>query len=128
MRPGARPFVENWAESTAACLITMVQGSLLVLSLGHWWLATQTGLIAALVTAAAIAITKAKRPWIISCVLGLATTLADYFTHPTHFGPFFMEAVVTGLGAAILYWVVHWIFHRERSLPGGGPKAPARTD
>ena len=106
----------------------MVQGSLLVLSLGHWWLATQTGLIAALVTAAAIAIKKAKRPWIISCMLGLATTLADYVTHPTHFGPFVMEAVVTGFGAAILYGVVHWIFHRERPVPGGGPKAPARTN
>ena len=29
------PFIENVAESTTACLITMVQGNLLALTLGH---------------------------------------------------------------------------------------------
>ncbi|MGE0623806.1 MAG: hypothetical protein AB7I04_08690 [Pseudomonadales bacterium] len=47
------PFLENAAEATTACLLAMVQGNLLAISLGHWLIASQTGLAAGAATAAA---------------------------------------------------------------------------
>jgi hypothetical protein len=40
------PFFENVGESAAACLITMVQGNLLVFGVGHWIIASQAGIAA----------------------------------------------------------------------------------
>jgi len=103
------PIVENVAESTVACLITMVQGNVLALTLGHWIIASETGVAAGLVTSAAILLSKTRNRWIISLVLGVCTAVADYFMHPGSFGPVFMEAVVTGLGAAVLCHLVGFV-------------------
>lgn len=102
MNKGVKPFVENIAEATTACLITMVQGNVLALGLGHWIIASQTGVAAGSITAAAILLSKTDRRWIISLLLGLVTAVVDYFVHPGMFGTVVTEAIVTGLGAAVL--------------------------
>lgn len=102
-----RPVVENISEATAACLFTMVQGNLLALTLSHWWIATQTGVAAGLVASAAIFLSRVERPWLISTMLGVATAAVDFVVHPGQFGPFLMEAVVTGFGAGALSLLVH---------------------
>lgn len=112
-------LVENIAESSAACLITMVQGNLLALTLGHWLVASQTGALAGVVTAAAIVLTRTKRRWVISAGLGLVTAVVDYNVHVGQFGPAAMEAVVTGLGAAVLSYAAGTVarrFRRKTSL------------
>ena len=101
-------YLENISEATAACLFTMVQGNLLTLTLSHWLIASETGIIAGTVTSAAVLITRASKPWIVSTFLGLATTVVDFFVHPGMFGPFFAEAVVTGLGAALLSYAAQY--------------------
>jgi hypothetical protein len=40
------PFFENVGKSATACLITMVQGNLLVFGVGHWIIASQAGIAA----------------------------------------------------------------------------------
>lgn len=100
------PFVENVAEATTACLITMVQGNLLALTLAHWLIASRTGFAAGAVTSFAILVARVERPWVVSTLLGLVTTVVDYLVHPGRFGPFFLEAIVTGAGAALLSFVV----------------------
>ncbi|MFP6837386.1 MAG: hypothetical protein VB948_14910 [Pseudomonadales bacterium] len=100
------PFVENIAEATGACLITMVQGNLLALTLTHWLIASQTGIAAGVVTSAAILLSRTNRRWIVSAVLGVATAVADFVVHPGGFGPVFLEALVTGAGAALLSHLV----------------------
>lgn len=102
----ARPLVENIAESTVACLITMVQGNLLALSLSHWWVASQTGVLAGSLTTAALLFARVEKPWLVSTLLGVATAAVDFFVHPGMFGPFFLEALATGLGAAGLSYAV----------------------
>lgn len=102
MNKGVKPFVENIAEATTACLITMVQGNVLALGLGHWIIASQTGVAAGSITAAAILLSKTDRRWLISLLLGLVTAVVDYFVHPGMFGTVVTEAIVTGLGAAVL--------------------------
>ncbi len=99
------PFVENIAEATTACLVTMVQGNLLVLGLSHWIIASQTGIAAGSITAAAVLLSKTDKRWIISLLLGLVTAVVDYFVHPGMFGTVFTEAIVTGIGAAVLSYL-----------------------
>ena len=100
------PFVENITEATTACLITMVQGNVLALGLGHWLIASQTGIAAGSLTAALTLIAKTRKRWVISLSLGLITAIVDYFVHPGMFGSVATEAVVTGVGAAILSYLV----------------------
>jgi hypothetical protein len=100
------PFVENIAESTAACMITMVQGNILAFTVSHWIIASQTGIAAGVVASVAVLATQTDRRWMISALLGIATTVVDFFAHPGSFGPVAMEAIVTGLAAAILSYIV----------------------
>ncbi len=115
LRQKIEPFIENIGEATAACLITMVQGNLLALTLGHWIMASQTGAIAGALTAAAILVSKIKQRWIVSSVLGAITAVVDFFIHPGQFGPIFLEAIVTGTGAACLCFLVGLIVDRVRA-------------
>lgn len=111
------PFVEFFAESTAACLVTMVQGNVLILGLGHLVIASQTGFAAGLIAYVSVFLAKAKNQWKVSLILGLATTIADYFVHPGMFGPVATEAVVTGLGAAGLSYLIAIAVRRFRPRP-----------
>ena len=106
MNRTVRPFVENVAEATTACIVTMVQGNLMALTLSHWLIASQTGVVAGSVTSAAILMARISRPWVVSAILGATTAVVDFFMHPGSFGPLAAEAIVTGLGAALLSYLV----------------------
>lgn len=96
------PFIEYAAESTTACLVTMVQGNLLAMTMSHLLIASQTGLIAGAIATVGIIFSRARNRWLVATVLGLATAVADFFIHPGMFGPVALEAVVTGIGAGVL--------------------------
>ena len=106
MRKKLAPLIEGIAESTAACLVTMVQGNLLALTVGHLLIASQTGVVAGAIASIAILVARTRVRWIVSIVLGAATAVVDYFVHPGQCGPAAMEAVVTGLAAALLSYLV----------------------
>ena len=114
------PFVENFAESTTACLFMMVQGNVLVLTLGHWLIASQTGLIAGGLTAAALFFARTDKRWIIAIVLGAVTAIVDFFVHPGMMESAFLEALLTGVGAGILSLAVGYgvqFFRSWRASP-----------
>jgi len=106
MNSKLEPFIENISEATTACLIAMVQGNLLAISLSHWLIASQTGLTAGTITATLVILFKTQKRWIISLGLGLITCFADYLVHPGMFGSIFAEAIVTGIGASFLSYMV----------------------
>lgn len=114
MNKKVAPFVENIAEATTACLVTMVQGNLLALGLSHWIIASQTGIAAGSITAAAILLSRTDKRWLISLLLGLVTAVVDYFVHPGMFGTAVTEAIVTGTGAAILSYIAGTIIRALR--------------
>ena len=99
------PLIEYVTESTTACLVTMVQGNLLALTMGHLLIASQTGVIAGAIATAGIVVARTSKRWIISIVLGTVTGIVDFFVHPGMFGTVATEAVVTGLGAAIMSYL-----------------------
>lgn len=121
MKNKVTPFVENIVESGAACLVTMVQGNILALGLSHWLLASQTGVVAGTAAAAAIVLSKTSNRLLIAVVLGLATAIVDYFVHPGMLGSIATEAIVTGIGAAILSYgggMLVRYFRARRALVG----------
>jgi hypothetical protein len=84
----------------------MAQGNILALTLGHVMIASQTGVVAGLIAAVTLAFAKTDRRWVVSAVLGIATAVVDYFVHPGMFGAVATEAIVTGLAAAVLSYLV----------------------
>ena len=97
----AGPFVENVLESTAACLMTMVQGNLIALTAEHWSLASQTGIAAGTIASAAILVGGIRKRASISIVLGAVTGVVDFVVHGALLAVV-LDAVVTGIGAAVL--------------------------
>lgn len=110
-----KPLFENVTESATACLLTMVQGNPLALTLTHWAVASQTGLISGSIATAALFLARKRQRLAVAVVLALTTMLVDYFSHPSHFGALFAEAIVTGLAAGALSLIVGRIIASMRA-------------
>lgn len=115
MNKKAAPLIESVSESAAACLVTMLQGNLLALTASHLLIASQTGLIAGTIAAVGIFVAKTRNRWIIAIGLGVTTGIVDYFVHPGMFGAVATEAIVTGLAAAVLSYLVGAAIRRFRA-------------
>ena len=105
-------FSRHLAQSTFACVTAMTQGDLSAVTLYHWQVATQTGLMVGLL-AVLFSFTKIK-DWQstrlgITLVALVGTFIADLLVHPTHFGAVWTEALVTGLGAAALALITSYL-------------------
>lgn len=108
------PYIEYFTESTTACLVTMVQGNMLAIGVGHLLIASQTGIVAATIAYIALLFAKTGKRWLVAVVLGIVTGIVDFFVHPGMFGTVATEAVVTGLGAAVLSYLVGIAIQRFR--------------
>jgi len=117
------PFVENACESGFACLLTMVQGNVLVLGVSHWIVASQTGLLTGAIAAAVATVASSKRKWAVALVLGVTTTAVDAVVHLATLGAAsLLEAAVTGVGAFVLSLAAgaalrRWNGVRRRAAP-----------
>ena len=115
MNKKVQPFVENISEATLACLVTMVQGNVLAVGLHHWIIASQTGVVAGTVASVTILLARVSDPRLIAVGLGVITAVVDYFIHPPMFGgPAMLEPIITGIGAAILSYLVAIAVRRIR--------------
>lgn len=102
MKEKVKSLTEGVSESTAACLLAMVQGNILALTLGHIAIALQTGVIAGSIALAFSLVLRAERIWVTPLLLGISTAVVDYFVHPSSFGAAATEALVTGFVAGLL--------------------------
>lgn len=100
---GGQKFMEAWT----ACAIMMVQGNFLVFTTGHAITAAKTGSTAALLVVLSSYCIQLDNRYILAWITGIMTGLADILIHPTHFGPNWMEAAVTGLGALMLSGILY---------------------
>lgn len=115
MKKKISPFIENIGEATAACLLTMVQGNILALGLTHWIIASQTGAVAGVVTAVAMIVSRTSNRLIIAATLGTVTAIVDYFMHSGMIESVVLEAIITGIGAAVLSYFVGTILKYLRA-------------
>ena len=89
------------------CLhVAMVQGDVTALTISHAITASKTGALAGLGFVIAVYVCKNENKWVGVWLTGVATMLADLVIHPSHFGPSWAEATVTGIGAAGLCLVL----------------------
>jgi hypothetical protein len=99
-------FLENIAESASACLVTMVQGNLMAVTLTHWLIASETGIAAGALASVAMLIFRTAKRWMVAVLLGVTTAVVDFFVHRGELGPVAFEAVITGLFAGVLSYLV----------------------
>lgn len=97
-----RQWLEKFGQAWSACLCMMVEGNLTALTVGHALTAAKTGSLAGLGFVIAAQLGGDNNKWLSAWVIGVLTMFADIIVHPTHFGPEWMEAACTGLGAALL--------------------------
>lgn len=99
-------LAEKFSESWTACMLTMVQGDLTVLSINHAITASKVGIIAGIAVVLASYLKKLNNEYGLIWLTGVMTTLADFMIHPSMIGPAWGESVVTGIGAAGLAWIL----------------------
>jgi hypothetical protein len=91
-------FITPFCEATPACLLVMVQGNIWLATIGHLQKAVETGLITG---TGVLILSSFTHQWIhnkylVAGISGGMCFIADLIVHPTHFGGFTTEAMVTG--------------------------------
>ena len=92
-------------ETGAACLIFMIQGQLGQATLGHFLIASQTGVLTVF-PLLGITLTRHARHfanrWVSAMFVAVCAFLADAFVHGSHYSGAYTEAALTALGAFAL--------------------------
>jgi len=98
-------------EAAAVCVVLMVQGSLVDVSLAHLAIASKTGLLA---VSPVLGVTFSPyvghllNRWTSSAILGICTFGADAAVHASHYPGAYTEAALTGVGAFAFSLVVSY--------------------
>ena len=101
--------------TTFSCMVNMVSGHILLMSLKHFIIASKVGIVCA----AGFGITSLftskliQNKFFLAGYVFTATAIIDYFTHPSHFGNEYTEAIVTGLTAAIISLIVSVLMEKK---------------
>ena len=99
-------WATKFGEAWTACLLCMVNGDLTVISIDHVIKASKTGTIAGIAFVITSSFAMINNQWANAWRTGVLTMLADFIIHPTHYGPQWGESALTGLGAAILCYLL----------------------
>jgi len=105
---------EKFGEAWLSCLLTMVQGDISALTLKHAFIASKTGFLTALAFFVGSFVFKKNSVFKDVLLTGVFTAVADINVHQTHFGAWWTEAVVTGMGASFLALALHLIVTRQQ--------------
>ena len=104
-------FVIPFCEATPACLLIMVQGNIWLATMDHVHKALETGFI----TGAGVLIISLfnyqlfANKYIVAGITGSMCFVADLLVHPTHFGSFTTEAILTGAFTAIISLALNFL-------------------
>lgn len=79
-----------------SCMTLMVEGNMPALTLKHAYIAGKTSLAFIMVYLAATTFRKDLDANTESVLLALSVAAVDWLIHPTHFGPWWAEAVLGG--------------------------------
>jgi len=102
-------FSNRFSEAFIACMLTMVKGDVSAISLNHFKTASETGIVTALSGLFCWLFLSQEykdNKYVISGLTGFLTAVVDMFVHPSHFGGASTEAIVTGIGAGSLCFVM----------------------
>ena len=102
-------FITPFCEATPACLLVMVQGNIWLATMGHLQKALETGFLTGL---GVLVLSFFSHRWfsnkyIVAALTGAMVFVADLIVHPSHFGGFATEAIVTGAFTAMISLVLN---------------------
>ncbi|MGU7770817.1 hypothetical protein ACV229_11620 [Burkholderia sp. MR1-5-21] len=123
-------FIQRFWQPTSACMTCMPGSWGNVMSLAHWTIALQTGLLTG-VLAVLLTFTPAtklyKRRYGNALIVGFLTTLGDAYSHASHYRIPFVEHVLTGVISGLLTLVASYLFEdRARRLRAVWARITAR--
>lgn len=104
-------FLTPFCEATPACLLVMVQGNVWSATMGHLHKALETGLITGVGVLILSLFTYRwlSNKYVVAGITGGMCFIADLLIHPTHFGSYTTEAIVTGTLTAIISLVANFV-------------------
>ena len=94
-------FFHKLSLAWLSCMLVMVQGDVSSLTTKHAMIATKTGALVMFMSFIPI-----KFYMKLPVFMFIGCFIADYITHPSHFGPHFMEALVTAGMAATFSYII----------------------
>jgi hypothetical protein len=111
LRQKIKIFLTPFCEATPACLLVMVQGNIWLATLGHLHKAVETGFITGI---GVLILSLFTHRWfgnkyLVAGITGGMCFIADLLIHPTHFGSYTTEAIVTGAFTAIISLTMNFI-------------------
>ena len=104
-------FLTPFCEATPACLLVMVQGNIWLATIGHLQKALETGFITGVGVLILSLFTHRwfSNKYVVAGITGGMCFIADLLIHPTHFGSYATEAIVTGIFTAIISLGVNFV-------------------
>ena len=104
-------FVTPFCEATPACLLVMVQGNIWLATIGHLQKALETGFITGVGVLILASFTHRwfSNKYVVAGITGGVCFFADLLVHPTHFGSYTAEAIVTGAMTAIISLALNFL-------------------
>ena len=103
-------FLTPFCEATPACLLVMVQGNIWLATIGHFQKAVETGFITGVGVLILSFFTHhwLSNKYVVAGITGGMCFIADLLAHPSHFGTFTTEAIVTGGFVTIISLAVNF--------------------
>ena len=98
-------------------MFAMVQGNLLAVTLSHLLIATQVGVVAGVLAFIVSFTSRTSSIIVTSLTLGVCTAIVDYLVHSGPVTEVIVEALATGLMAAILSFIVARLLRLYRRRP-----------
>ncbi|MBN3753286.1 hypothetical protein G3N95_10050 [Paraburkholderia sp. Tr-20389] len=106
-------FIKRFWQPTSACMTCMPGSWGNIMSIAHWSIALNTGLLTGIL-AVVLTFTPAaklyKNRYGNALIVGLLTIVGDIYAHPNHYGPLFAEHVITGVISGLLTLVASYLF------------------
>lgn len=113
--PRTKFSLRVFVMTTLSCTMNMVTGNMLLISPQHLVIASKVGLVCAggfiLVSLTTNSLMRSK--YFLAGYVFAATTVVDFFSHASHFGNDYAEALSTGLCAALLSLLGSFILDRQ---------------
>ncbi|MBT8603763.1 hypothetical protein G6662_04100 [Polynucleobacter paneuropaeus] len=111
LKESVKMFITPFCEATPACLLVMVQGNIWIATIGHFQKAVETGFITGIGVLILSLFTHRwfSNKYVVAGITGGMCFIADLLIHPTHFGSYTTEAIVTGTFTAIISLVLNFI-------------------
>ncbi|WP_109483588.1 hypothetical protein [Paraburkholderia sp. C35] len=106
-------LIKRFWQPTSACMTCMPGSWGNIVSVAHWTIALQTGLLTGLL-AVLLTFTPARRLYSHrygnALIVGILTALGDAYSHASHYRIPYVEHIVTGVVSGLLTLIASFLF------------------